>query len=288
MLRAPVVPEGQRIGLPGDPAPQPRRRGDVPVQHVQHGTALGAAQTDDVRREALVDVEDLAARARVAGDHRVLIAGIAAFRRRRLVRTDVGNRAVVDSRQPVQESLDGFGEQFVGKVHVGEQGVAAARLRRLGDVQHGPEWRNGVAGDVGMPSVAGRVRRLRGGLHRENLGVAAVLVLHRVHVQPTEAASEGLVLIPVQVLVPKHQELPVEPRIVDVLRLLIGQGRGQIDADDLRADMRRQRLDFESAVPRRNRGRIELSLSSIEHLGPSMNAYPTRTRPVRSAKDACP
>ena len=226
VLRAAVVPEGQRIRLPGDPAPQPRGGGDVPVEHVQHGTALGAAQTDDMRREALVDVEDLAARARVPGNHRVLVAGIAALRGRRLVRADVGNRAVVDRRQPVQEHLDGVGQQFVGQVHVGEQRIAAARLRRLGHVQHGPEGWDGVAGDVGMPAVAGRVRRLRRGLHRENLRVAPVLVLHRVHVQATEAASESLVLVAVQMLVPEHQDLPVEPRIVDVLRLLVGQRRG--------------------------------------------------------------
>ena len=67
-------------------------------------------------------------------------------------------------------------------------------------------------------------------------------------------------------LVPEHQDLPVEPRIVDVLRLLIGQGCGQIDALDLSADMRRQRLDFESTVARRDLPRIELPVSGVEHL----------------------
>ena len=265
MLGAAVVPERQRVRCPLQPAPQPWRGVDVPVEHVQHRPALASGQPLDVRREALIHEEDLPPRLGMARHHRMFVARIAARRRLGLVGADVRNRPVVNRRQPVEERLDGRGEHLVGEVHVREQRVAATAGGRFGDVEHGTERRHLVAGDVRMPAVPGRVRRLGRRLHRENLRIAAVLVLHRMHMQPPETPPERLVLLAVQLLIPKHQHLPVQPRIVDVLRGFVAEWRRQVHIAHLGTDMRRQGRHLERAVGGADVAARKLIFHRIEH-----------------------
>ena len=99
-----------------------------------------------------------------------------------------------------------------------------------------------------MPAVAGRVGRLGRGLHRQDLRVAAVAVLHGVHVQAAEATAERLVLLPVQVLITENQHLPVQPGLIQGAELVVAQGLTEIDAMDLSADVWGKRGDIENAA----------------------------------------
>src|SRR5476651_1329164 len=71
--RRAVVPEGDRVGLPGEAALELRRLA-VAVEHLEQGIALVFAQAHDVRREVAVDVERLAAGHRMGAHDRMLAA----------------------------------------------------------------------------------------------------------------------------------------------------------------------------------------------------------------------
>ena len=116
-----------------------------------------------------------------------------------------------------------------------------------------------------MPAVTRRVGRLGRSFHREDLWITAVFVLHRVDMQFAEAAPERLVLVAIEVLVPEYQDLPVEPSVVDVLRLFVGQRLRQVDPYHLRADVRGERSDLERAVIGLDFASVELAGSGIEH-----------------------
>ena len=63
VLRAAVVPERDRVRLPPEAAHEARIL-DVPVQHLEQRIALLGGQRRNVRREDLVDEEQLATRFR--------------------------------------------------------------------------------------------------------------------------------------------------------------------------------------------------------------------------------
>ena len=73
-----------------------------------------------------------------------------------------------------------------------------------------------------MPSVT-TVWAESGGFYCENFRVAAIAVLHRVYVQVPNFTGKGFVLIAVNVLLAKHQNLPVQPSAIDFAELLVTQ-----------------------------------------------------------------
>ena len=85
------------------------------------------------------------------------------------------------------------------------------------------------------------------------------------HVQPAEAAREGLVVFPVDVLVVEHEHLPVEPRVMDVLRLFVREGPRKIEVAHLGADVGCQRVDLECPVLGPNLPRVLLTVAGVEH-----------------------
>ena len=146
----------------------------------------------------------------------------------------------MDRREAVKKAAHRLRQQFVGQVHVRKEGVAAARGRGFGHVEHGAERRNLIASHVRMPTIACGVGGIGGGLDRENLRVAPVGVLHRMHMQRAEPAAKRLVLLTVEMLVAEHQHLPIPPSIADVLGLLVGQRLRQVHAAHFGADVGRQ------------------------------------------------
>ena len=78
---------------------------------------------------------------------------------------------VVQRGQALQHLLHRLGERVVGAVHVGEQRVAAALGRHLGEVEDRAHRRLEVARHVGVPFLAGDVLRILVGLDHQDLGM---------------------------------------------------------------------------------------------------------------------
>jgi len=70
-----------------------------------------------------------------------------------------------------------------------------------------------------MPSVTGCVTRFCGCFNRKNLSITTLATLHGMYMQGTEAATECLMGLLFQVLVPEHQNRPVQKSLVNLLEL---------------------------------------------------------------------
>ena len=108
------------------------------------------------RGEAAIDVQRLLAGHRMGAHHRdARRADSLACRRRRNWRRgrDRPAFAVVERGQALEIRLHAVGQRLVGRVHVGEQRVAAVRRAGL-DVEDGAHRRLEVAGHVGVPALA--------------------------------------------------------------------------------------------------------------------------------------
>ena len=99
-----------------------------------------------------------------------------------------------------------------------------------------------------MPALAGHVFRGPAGGHLQALVIALPHLLQGVGVQHAEPPTEGLVVLRAEVLVPEHQHLVIEHGLVDLGKGLVGQGPGQIEALDLRADDRAEPVGPEGAI----------------------------------------
>src|SRR5260221_11715790 len=100
-----VVPEGDRVGTPGEAAVQLRRLA-VAVEHPEQRIALAAAQPDDVRGEVAVHIERLASRHGMGAHHGMLIARKAAFLGLITEAATIDLRAVMYRCQPLTQKLD--------------------------------------------------------------------------------------------------------------------------------------------------------------------------------------
>ena len=145
-------------------------------------------------------------------------------------------------RQLLEQPPHAVGEGVPGRVHAGEQRVAARR-RGLLDAQDAPHRRIDVARDVGVPQLARHELRVAVGVHDQDLGVLGVLRGGGVDVQVPEAATEGLVLRPGQRLVAEEQDQVVHQRGADGVDGVGRERPAQVYAGDLGADDRRHRLD---------------------------------------------
>src|SRR5260370_35398441 len=125
VLDAAVVPERDRVRLPAEAALE-QRVGHVLVEIAQDAVALVARDAVDVAGEALVDVERLPAGDRMGADHRVVGERVALL----VLDAVIGVLAavvlaVVPCRQPVEIGLHPLRKRLIGRIHVGEQRVAA-------------------------------------------------------------------------------------------------------------------------------------------------------------------
>src|SRR5215213_1401247 len=100
-----IVPEGDRVGLPGEAALEFRRLA-VAVEHLQERIALALVQAHDVRGEVAIDVERLAAGDGMRAHHRMLVPGEAALLRLLAEAAAIDLRAVMDGRQALAQALD--------------------------------------------------------------------------------------------------------------------------------------------------------------------------------------
>ncbi len=135
MLGAAVVPERHRVRLPLEAALEFRRL-DVAVEHFQQRIALVAAELGDAQGEATVDVEPLLSGHRMGADDRMLGIGkldVVAVGRLDAIVVRLG--AVVQGGEAREHLLDRLGERLVGAIHVGEQRIAAAIGRHLGEIE---------------------------------------------------------------------------------------------------------------------------------------------------------
>src|ERR1700733_14365565 len=74
MLRAPIVPESDRIRLPAEPALE-FRLFDMPEKHLQDGIALGLFELNQPRGKHAIDIQSRAAGLGMRPHHRMLSAG---------------------------------------------------------------------------------------------------------------------------------------------------------------------------------------------------------------------
>jgi hypothetical protein len=201
-----------------------------------------------VRGEAAVDVEHLATGDRMHGNDRMFTSRIATLGRGRPVAADIGHAAVVNGGEAFEERLHRGRQQLVGEVHVGIQRVATAHLGRLGDVQRRRERRDGIAGDVGVPCIAGGVGRILGGLDDQQFRIGLTRVVHRVDVEVAEVATECLVGLAVEVLIAEHEHAPLGERPVQISQLSFVERAGEIESVDLGAQMWCERRQLEAVV----------------------------------------
>jgi hypothetical protein len=128
--------------------------------------------------------------------------------------------AAMDGGHPLEEALHRLGQRLVGRVHAGEQSVAAHRGQLL-QVEDAPHGGLGVAGHVRVPVLAGHMLGVLVGVDDEDLGMA----LHEagrggMHGEVAEEPAEGLLGFGRQALVPEEDD-----RVLDegVVHLLVGR-----------------------------------------------------------------
>ncbi len=157
----------------------------------------------------------------------------------------IGRLAVVQGRQAVKIGLHAVGERLVGRIHRGEQRVAAAR-RALLDVEDRAHRRLLVAGDVGVPALAVGARGILVGIDLHQRRIVALMRRRRMHMQVAELAPEGEMLRRGDVLVAEEDDGIFRERAVDLVHLavraLLGHEPAEIDAGNLRADDGRELL----------------------------------------------
>ena len=149
--------------------------------------------------------------------------------------------------QPVEIGLHAIRQRLIGRVHIGEQRVAAAR-RALLDVEDRAHRRLDVAGDVGVPALAIGARRILVGidLHQRRISPslgAAGCTCRSPNLRPkARCCCRG------DVLVAEEDHEVFGQRAMDLVHLavgarIVGDELADIDAGNFRADDRRQFFD---------------------------------------------
>src|SRR5215470_7899378 len=241
VLDAAVVPEGDGALLPAEAALELRRL-HVAEEELEHGVALRARELHDAGGEATVHEERLPAGDGMSADEGVLGLGEHLALVLHAVAAAVHVLAFVERGAVFEEALHGLGERLVGRVHAREERVPSD-WRQLVHVEDAPHGRLRVAGDVRVPDLARHSLRHLVRVDDEDLRVA----FHQsrrggMDVKLAEASAEGLVLIGREVLIAEEDDPVVDQGVVDLLEGGVVQGRGQIDAVDHGAHVRRELL----------------------------------------------
>ena len=126
--------------------------------------------------------------------------------------------------EPLEIRLHPVRQRLVGRVHAGEQRVAAAR-RALPDVEDRAHRRLDVAGHVGVPALAVGARRILVGVDLHQRRLARLVRRGGMDVQLAELAPEGEVLLRRDVLVAEEDDEVFGERAVDLVHLAVGASR---------------------------------------------------------------
>ena len=159
VLRAPLVPQHHVSDAPV-PAHLEIRTGGVVDQETQQGVALIGVHATDMTGEPAVDVEVTAPGDRMYPDDGVFGARLEHRRRvgrgiARLGAKCLALAHVVPCSETIDAPLHGVGQLIVGRVHIGEDGVAAAG-RAIDHAQHAERRWLGIPADVGVVLVLKR------------------------------------------------------------------------------------------------------------------------------------
>ena len=132
-----------------------------------------------------------------------------------------------------QEMLHLVGQPLISGMHAGPHGVAAAIGQYLG-IEDRPHIGLLIAGNIRMPG-GGCILFLRVGMQRQDFRMPLNARCDRMHMQCSEAPPEILVLIGRQMLIAEEDHLIFNQRVMDLLKCLIADILGQVDAADHRA-----------------------------------------------------
>ena len=82
-------------------------------------------------------------------------------------------------------------------------------------------------------------------------------------------------LVTVEMLIREHQYLPVDPRLVDIACLFVGQRLRKIDAPHFSAYVRCQRLDFKRLIQLINHLElgVDVTFANVKHTAVSVGTY---------------
>src|SRR4029079_7283807 len=141
VLRAAIIPEGDRIFGPAKPALKKWVLG-VLIEIGQNGIALIARNSDNVVCESTIDVQRLLSRYRMRSYNRVFsprigwLVGNACV----CVKAAIDRLSIMHGGKQVQIVFHPVGQYVVSRVHAGEQGIAAVRrtLLDVEDASHRP------------------------------------------------------------------------------------------------------------------------------------------------------
>src|SRR5262245_2814591 len=123
VLRAAVVPECHRIRLPLEARAE---LGGLylPIEHFEDRVAFTLAQTDNMRGEEAVHEQTFPAGFGMRANNRMLSARVSLAAIIISVAATIVLLAIMDGGQAVDQLADWLRQHLIGKIHVGEQGIA--------------------------------------------------------------------------------------------------------------------------------------------------------------------
>src|SRR5262245_18199280 len=145
VLRTTIVPERDRIFGPSETALEPRIFRML-VKIRQNGIAFIAWNADNMAGEAAIHIESFFPGYRMRPDHRMLRAWISWLVRNAgtRIKTAIHGFTVVAGGQAVEIGFHPIRQGVIGRIHAGEQGIAATRWT-LPDVQNAAHRRLQIA-----------------------------------------------------------------------------------------------------------------------------------------------
>ena len=214
------------------------------VEVAEDPLALVAGDAEDAGGEALVDIQRAAPGDRVGADHRVLGARVAGFVGDALLgeHPAIDMLPVMQGGQPVQIGLHPVRQRLIGRIHAGEERIAAMRRTFL-DVEDAAHRRLEVAGDVGVPAFPIGAEAVLVRLDDHELGVAGFGGGGRVQMELPELPAEIQVLLLRHGLVAEEDDQVFRQRPVDLIHLPVGDGPAEVHPADLGADDGGELLD---------------------------------------------
>src|SRR5687767_1276580 len=215
VLRAAVVPEGDRARAPPKPAGELRSR-LVAEEIVEQWRAFLLGHAVEAHGVGDVHVERPPARLRMAADDgmrgHVVLLPLAGAVLHAVLAGAAGIRLgrAIDGQQPFEHRLQTVGQRLVRQVHVGEERVAAIRRDLAGDQHARHRWHVEVGG-IGVPHAAEVHALVLELQHGNDLRILRQSLHEGILDRLTEAAPEGEELRRREILIPEEDHQMIEP-----------------------------------------------------------------------------